>query len=528
MDQMTIFDMMFDEYKIDKPIRLIELFAGAGAQSKALENLGANFEHYHICEWAVPSILVYNEIHHKYLPKYGTDFCQNLTKEEVVEYLYKRGISLDYNNPAKIEQIKRMPEEKLRKIYNAIISTNNLVNVQETKGKDLEIVDTDKYIYLCTYSFPCQDLSVAGKGAGMSRGAGTRSGMLWEVERMLKECQEIGELPQVLLMENVPQVIGEGNINDFREWQEQLESMGYSNYVKVLNARDYGIPQSRERCFMLSILGEYNYRFPKPIKLEKTSKDIFGKNAEEKYYLSEKQIRDILGWEAYQDPFDSLGREVCPTLTTRSGAYAAGMILTTDGTIEEEIELKKQLKNDGYVVKRYKEFIDKNGYIPEIFQPFNAYEVGDVIPTMTTSCGSATGKSSILIAEGGMFTDLQASMLDKDGNVKRYIDSDVVDEFKEGQVADISFPNGYNKGPRVHDECPAINTTTTSSSFIYKESQNPLRIRKMTPYNAFEFMGFTKEDCDNAKKVVSDAWIFHIAGDSIVVQVLEAIFKQML
>lgn len=156
MDQMTIFDMMFEEYKIDKPIRLIELFGGIGAQSKALENLGANFEHYRICEWAVPSILMYNEIHHDYLPKYGTDFSKNLTKDEVVEHLYKRGISLDYNNPAKIEQIKRLPEDKLRKIYNAIISTNNLVNVQETKGSDLGIRETDKYDYILTYSFPCQ------------------------------------------------------------------------------------------------------------------------------------------------------------------------------------------------------------------------------------------------------------------------------------------------------------------------------------------------------------------------------------
>ena len=84
----------------------------------------------------------------------------------------------------------------------------------------------------------------------MSRDGGTRSGMLWEVERILDECNEINSLPQVLLMENVPQVIGCNAISYFQEWRAKLESLGYSNYVEILNAKDYGIPQNRERCFI--------------------------------------------------------------------------------------------------------------------------------------------------------------------------------------------------------------------------------------------------------------------------------------
>ena len=169
-------------------------------------------------------------------------------------------------------------------IYNNIKATHNLVNIQQVHGEDLEITDTDKYCYVMTYSFPCQDLSSAGLGKGMGKGSGTRSGMLWEVERILEELKE---LPQVLLMENVPEVIGTNNIKHFAKWLEKLESLGYKCYWKVLNAKDYGIPQNRERCFMVSILGDYYYDFPEEQKLELRLKDLLEDEVDEKYYLSD-------------------------------------------------------------------------------------------------------------------------------------------------------------------------------------------------------------------------------------------------
>lgn len=122
----------------------------------------------------------------------------------------------------------------------------------------------------------------------MTKGSGTRSGLLWEVERLLDECEE---LPQVLLMENVPQVIGQKNIKDFQKWRSKLESLGYSNFVQLLNAKDYGIPQNRNRCFMVSILGDYHYTFPKKQKLEKKLKDMLEDKVDEKYYLSNEMIQ---------------------------------------------------------------------------------------------------------------------------------------------------------------------------------------------------------------------------------------------
>ena len=176
----------------------------------------------------------------------------------------------------------------------------------------------------------------------MTKGSGTRSGLLWEVERLLDECDE---LPQILLMENVPQVISSKNMNDFHKWQKKLEDLGYTNYVSLLNAKDYGIPQNRNRCFMISILGQYNYSFPKGFELKLRLKDMLEDEVDEKYYLSEKMINGFiehaktahLGFGATDNSIiDSSSIEVfdfrydegvrgrtekgvCPTLTTKVG-----------------------------------------------------------------------------------------------------------------------------------------------------------------------------------------------------------------
>lgn len=231
-NQTTIFDVLYPKKKITKPIRLIEMFSGYGSQALALKYLGVPFEHWKTCEWAIKSIQAYKDIH--FANEYHSYGFTEETKEDLVNYLYKLGISSNYNEPMTLEQIKRLKHEDLCSICENIYITNNLVNIQQVKGKDLEIVDTDKYEYIMTYSFPCQDLSLAGKGKGMSD-TSTRSGMLWEVERILTECHELGNMPQILLMENVPQVHSEDNLPDFNKWKDRLEELGYKNYFQDLN-----------------------------------------------------------------------------------------------------------------------------------------------------------------------------------------------------------------------------------------------------------------------------------------------------
>ena len=233
-EQLDIFSSIKQPYKITKPIRLIELFAGVGSQAMALKRLGANFEHYRVVEFEKYAIKSYNAIH-------GTDF-----------------------EPMDITKII---------------------------GSDLGISDTDKYCYIMTYSFPCQDLSVAGKQKGMTKGSGTRSGLLWEVERLLNEVEN---LPQVLLMENVPQVHGKKNMEDFQRWIDFLESKGYSNYWQDLNAKNYGVAQNRNRCFMVSILGDYSFKFPEPTELKKVMKDYLEDEVDEKYYINNEKAQKLI------------------------------------------------------------------------------------------------------------------------------------------------------------------------------------------------------------------------------------------
>ena len=237
-NQMSIFDFTRKPISITKPIRLIELFAGYGSQAMALKRIGAKFEHYRVVEFDKYAIASYNAVH-------GTDFpTMDITKVHAV---------------------------------------------------DLGIKDTIAFTYLLTYSFPCTDLSVAGKQAGMSKGSGTRSGLLWEVERILTEIRDSnGELPQILFMENVPQVHSQDNMPDFRKWLDFLESLGYVNYWQDLNAKNYGVAQNRERCFMFSFLGEYNYHFPEPVPLKKKLKDYLEDNVEEKYYINNENAQKLI------------------------------------------------------------------------------------------------------------------------------------------------------------------------------------------------------------------------------------------
>ena len=277
-----------EQLTIEKPIRLIELFAGIGSQAMALRNIGANFEKYLICEWWVQAFASYKAIH---FADDQTDYSEEKTKEELISILHELGISNDGKEPMKLEQIQKKPEKWLRETYNNIRATKNIVNIVAAAGSDLKVVDTDKYTYILTYSFPCQDLSVAGKMRGMDKGSGTRSGMLWEVESLLGEMDE---LPQVLLMENVPQVMQKKNMHNFLAWQQFLESKGYKNYAQILNAKDYGVAQNRQRAFMVSILGDYSYEFPDPIPLTKTMADYLELEVDESYYVDSEKADKLI------------------------------------------------------------------------------------------------------------------------------------------------------------------------------------------------------------------------------------------
>lgn len=224
------------DYKIAKPVRLIELFAGIGSQAKALELLGVDFEHWKVCEFDDYAMKSYNAVHNT---NFKTSDIQNLT------------------------------------------------------ASDLEIKDKDKYEYIMTYSYPCTDISIAGKREGMERNSGTRSSLLWEVERLLKECGD--NKPQILLMENVRECHNGKNAPLFFEWTSFLRSIGYKNFYTDMDAKNYGIPQTRKRCFMLSILDENAYyEFPQACGLNYSVKEFLEDKVDKKYYVKEETALPLI------------------------------------------------------------------------------------------------------------------------------------------------------------------------------------------------------------------------------------------
>ena len=359
---------------------------------------------------------------------------------------------------------------------------------------DIEVEDSHSFTVQNTIVHNCQDLSKAGKGMGMAKDSGTRSGLLWEVERILDECAEIGNLPKVLLMENVPDVIGSKNLPHFRYWRDKLESMGYKCYWQVLNSKDYGIPQNRERCFMISILGDYFYAFPREIKLPSKLIDMLETQVDEKFYLSQKAIKGKLETKFRVTSFEGcLPQEdgCCRTLCARDYKDPKCVV-----EIEEPIACELRY-DEG--IRTFKD---------------------NIIGTLRTIDGC--GDKHIIEPT------LKEQLCD------RLVESGLL---KVGTVINHSYTNGLNgKNPNsrqtledyIENEDGICNTLTTRPDVlgVAVENLENLRIRKLTPRECFRLMAVRDENFEMIAKNQSNASLYHLAGDSIVVAVLVAILGQ--
>jgi DNA (cytosine-5)-methyltransferase 1 len=235
-----VMDMLFDlpQVSLGKKIRLVTLFSGIGSQEMALRDIGVDFEIHGMVEFDKFAVKSYNAVH-------GTSF--------------------------------------------------DVSDVRDVHASDLAIVDTDEYDYVMFYSFPCTSLSVAGKMEGMREDSGTASSLLWEVKRIISEMSE-DELPKVLIMENVPQVHANKNISEFNRWLDFLKERGYYSYWQDLNARDFGIPQNRNRCICVSIRYDsfIDFEFPKAIPLKYRMKDFLERNVDEKYFINSVKAMELI------------------------------------------------------------------------------------------------------------------------------------------------------------------------------------------------------------------------------------------
>lgn len=335
---------------------------------------------------------------------------------------------------AQVAALKRLGIEYetvgISEIDRFAIQSYEAINGKTSNYGDISKVESLDYADLWTYSFPCTDISLAGKQEGLTDKTGkqTRSGLLFEVERLLKKSVEYGNQPKYLLLENVKNLVGKKFKPDFDKWLSTLEDLGYNNYWKVLNAKDYGVPQNRERVFVVSIrkdVDKHGYTFPEPFKLERRLKDVLETNVDEKYYLKQELVETFIKRLAK--------REVSNTIRC-GGAGSIDQKHTWD-LVAEPFVLEKGIGHNP-VSKKFE---------------FDGFHENKPCPTLLAK--------------------------------------------------DYKCPKCYSDG---------------------------VRIRKLTPKECWRLMDFTDEEFEAAQNSgVSNTQLYKQAGNSIVVSVLAAIFKNM-
>lgn len=361
---------------------------------------------------------------------------------------------------------------------------------------------------LFTYSFPCTDISSAGLQKGLEEGSGTRSSLLWECKKAIDTKK-----PKYLLMENVKALASHKFLPYLHKWMSYLDSLGYSSYAKVLNAKNYGVPQNRERVFMVSLLDEQTYHFPEPFELKLRLKDVLEQNVDERYYLSKKVIDyvfssggrngDIKGGIGVQD-----GTKIanCVTdnysKTPRQGNYLAEPKVIQVANIAEEKGFSNPQVGRVYSTQGISPTIDTmqgGGREPKIItytrdekcKVVNRRAV-NIANTIRTSTGSG-GNTDSFVLEPNMF----ASELDTE---------ETNEEPFNGVCVEVILKEKINNVKAIQD----------------------YRIRKLTERECFRLMGVIEEDIDKIQASgVSKTQQYKMAGNSIVVDVLYRIFQKI-
>lgn len=269
------------------PLTVIELFSGIGAQKRGIDLTGLfDCKIVATADINKDAIVSYAAIHNGLTNEAIESYSEYPSEDDMRDELVQRNIGLDLKK--KTNSISKMKGEKLKKYYLAMELSNNLGDI--TKINKLPKSE------LWTYSFPCQDISVAGKQKGIIKGE-TRSGLLYEVERLLKIAKQEKTLPKYLLLENVKNLVGKQFKEQFDKWVQWLDELGFNTYWDVVNAKYCGVPQNRERVFALSIRKDIDtkeFEFAKPFDLGIRLIDVLDDDISEKYYVSNEKTEKFL------------------------------------------------------------------------------------------------------------------------------------------------------------------------------------------------------------------------------------------
>ena len=443
-------------------LRVFEAFAGYGSQSVALELLAQSFPDFQfetvgISEIDKYAIKTYSTLHGENIPNYG-----DITK-------------IDWSQTADFD--------------------------------------------LFTYSFPCQDISSAGKQRGFSEGSGTRSSCLWACASAIEKKH-----PRFLLMENVKALTQKKFSADFRRWREWLIKQGYTNYYTVLNAKDYGVPQNRERVFMVSFHGKHTpYTFPKPFELVRRLKHILEDDVDGKYWLKQEQIQTLI---KYNECNQSKGRGFKTNFQTDEGI--SGTIKTKEGSRGHDTYIKVPI----YGNSRLNAMIADGKIDPKETLWIDCYNQrvdSDIAGTML-ACVNATGH--YLVSDPRV---IQVGNLIRESNYKNPHRGRIYSA--EGIAPCLSCCEGGNLEPKilqrghgyaqggVLDIAPALTASKWQDNNFSIEG---FLIRKLSPRECFRLMDVPENYIDRLSATgISNTQLYKLAGNSIVVACLYHIFRKM-
>lgn len=336
---------------------------------------------------------------------------------------------------------------------------------------------------LFTYSSPCQDFSQAGKQAGGTEGSGTRSSLLWECRRAI-----LAKRPKYLLMENVAALVSQKFIRLFNAWQLELERYGYRNFAKVLNAKDYGVPQNRERIFMVSVLDEQaRYEFPDPMPLQLRLKDVLEPKVDERYYLKAENLKEMQ--ITRQEPLhtDKEGNALC--ISSRYAKESTKKMLNNDNgygstLVTEPIVLGWVRDEKGNVVKR-----------PPV----------EVANTVTSG---------------------------KRDNTQNYVVEPVLNNKRLNQMIEKGIlPNEEGQWIDTYNQITDPNVSGTIKARVNDGNaltQQGYRIRKLTERECFRLMDVPEEYIDRIQAAgISRSQQYKMAGNSIVVACMYHLFRKL-
>ena len=447
----------------------------------------------------------------------------------------------------------------------AIKSYCAIHNVPENKNLgDVAKIEIDKIpdFDLMSWGFPCQDISIAGRMEGIKEG--TRSGLYYEGYKILK-----AKMPKISIIENVKNLTSQRFKEQFESILNDISELGYNNYWKVLNAKDYGVPQNRERVFIVSIrkdIDKNDFTFPSPVTLVLKLKDILEDKVDDKFYLTENGIGRLIKknnklLKDYQNPnisscliagyhkmsgnqnqyiaesnnvervtglFDTEKSKhqagsvynpngISPTLTTmNNGGHKQPYILVREGTKKGYTEARE----GDSINYSYPNSTTKRGRVGK--------EVSQTILTSPSMATVIETPKPICLNNSEKQPSVQDRIYDTEGIATAVTAS----QFRPS-IAERKMFNPYNK-KEITDIAPTQTTTcgNTSSSaavLISEDGNHFMKIRKLTPLECWRLMGFADSDFNKAKSVgISDTQLYRQAGNSIVVNVLEAIFKNLL